>query len=183
MIEMNASTLFSFLFAAAFLLGVAALAMLALSNRLRRQSSLPQGEIVYEDASGLAGEILFSKRLGLSGKPDYLVEDRDGGLIPVEVKSGYAPRGDEPYKSHSLQLAAYFILIEDVLRRPASYGLIRYRDRTLEVANTDELYEELMETMANMRRLLARGEARRSHDQKRRCAVCSMAHACDERLA
>jgi CRISPR-associated exonuclease Cas4 len=181
MIEMD--SFFSFFFAAAFLLGMVALAMLALSSRLRRQSSLPKGEIVYEDASGLAGETLFSKRLGLSGKPDYLLEDRDGSLIPVEVKSGSAPRGDEPYQSHALQLAVYFVLIEDVLRRPAPYGLIRYRDRTLEVDNTDELREELMNTIAQMRRLLARGEARRSHNQKRRCAVCSMAHACDERLA
>lgn len=179
---MDSSALFSFLFAAAFLLAIVALAMLALSSRLRRQSSLPKGEIVYEDASGLAREPLFSKRLGLSGKPDYLLKDRDGSLIPVEVKSGYAPRGDQPYESHSLQLAAYFFLIENVLRRPTRYGLIRYRNRTLEVANTDDLREELMDAIAQMRTLLARGEAHRTHDQAHRCARCSMAHACDERL-
>src|SRR5262249_7307548 len=126
-IEMNLSTLFPFLSAAAFLLAIVALAMLAASNRFRRQSGLPKGEVVYEDASGLAGESLVSRRLGLSGKPDYLLEDRDGSLIPIEVKSGYAPRGDQPHESHLLQLAAYFFLIEDVLRRPTRYGLIRYR--------------------------------------------------------
>lgn len=144
---------------------------------------MPKGEIVYEDASGLAREPLFSKRHGLSGKPDYLLKDRDGSLIPVEVKSGYAPRGGQPYDSHLLQLAAYFLLIEDVLRRPTRYGLIRYRDRDLRVANTDELREDLLDAIAQMRMLLAHGDAHRDHNQKRRCAACSMAHACDERLA
>ncbi|MGH9767431.1 MAG: CRISPR-associated protein Cas4 [Blastocatellia bacterium] len=180
---MNFSEIFQFVYTVALALAMAALAMLAISSRLRRQSRLPKGEIVYEDASGLAKEHLYSKRLDLSGKPDYLLKDRDGSLIPVEVKSGYAPRGDQPYDSHLLQLAVYFFLIEDVLRRPTRYGLIRYRNRTLDVANTDELRVRLMDAVAQMRTLLARGEARRSHDQMRRCIRCSMAHACDERLA
>ncbi|MDQ3012417.1 MAG: CRISPR-associated protein Cas4 [Acidobacteriota bacterium] len=179
---MNLSAFFPFILAAAFLLGLAAMAMLALSNYLRRQSGLPEGEVVYEDASG-QGRELFSKRLGLSGKPDYLLEDTEGNLIPVEVKSGYAPRGDRPYESHRLQIAAYLLLVEEVLQRTAAYGLIRYRNRTLRVDYTDELHAELMDTIDQMRTLLARGEAHRSHNHPQRCMRCSMAHACDERLA
>lgn len=179
---MNLSAFFPFILAAAFLLGLAAMTMLALSNYLRRQSGLPDGEVVYEDASG-QGRELFSKRLGLSGKPDYLLEDTEGNLIPVEVKSGYAPRGDRPYESHRLQIAAYLMLVEEVLQRPAAYGLIRYRNRTLRVDYTDELQAELMDTINQMRTLLARGEAHRSHNHPQRCMRCSMAHACDERLA
>lgn len=179
---MNLPAFFPFLLAAALLLGLAAMAMLALANYLRRQSGLPEGEVVYEDASG-QGKKLFSRRLGLSGKPDYLLEDDEGNLIPVEVKSGYAARGDQPYKSHLLQIAAYLLLVEDVLQRPAPYGLIRYRDRTWRVDYTHELHEELMDTMARMRTVLARGEAHRSHNHVQRCVRCSMAHACDERLA
>lgn len=180
---MNLSTLLPFLFAAALLLGLGAMAMLALSAYLKRQSGLPDGEVIYEDASGKVREPIFSRRLGLSGKPDYLLEDDEGNLIPVEVKSGYAPRGDRPYKSHLLQIAAYFILVEDVLQLPTDYGLIRYRDRTLRVDNTDELREMLMDTIAEMRMLLAQDEAHRSHNHARRCVHCSMAHACDEKLA
>jgi DNA polymerase elongation subunit (family B) len=50
----------------------------------------------------------------------------------------------------------------------------------LQVANTDELRERLMDVMAQMRTLLARGEPRRNHDRVQRCTRCSMAHACDE---
>ncbi len=179
---MSLSDLTFTLFASALVIALLALAMLAHSGRLRRLSRLPKGEIVYEDASGLAKDPLYSKRLDLSGKPDYLLKDRDGSLIPVEVKSGYAPRDDQPYDSHLLQLAAYFFLIEDVLRRPTRFGLIRYRDRDLQVVNTEELRKKLMNTIAQMRSLLVRGEAHRSHDQEQRCARCSLAYACDERL-
>ncbi len=151
---------------------------------LRRRSGLPDGEIVYEDTSGTDSEVLFSKHYGLRGKPDYLLEDEDGdGLVPVEVKSSAAPRNGKPYPSHLMQLAVYFLLVEDVLEQPAPYGLLRYRDRTLRIENTDELREELLEVIEEMQAILRESEAHRSHNQARRCAGCSVANACDERLA
>ncbi len=164
------------------LLVVLAALLLARANRLRQSSGLPQGKIVYQDVSGLAKKPLYSSRLGLTGKPDYLLKDQHNNLIPVEVKSGSAPRDGRPYQSQQMQLAAYFLLVEDVLQRPVPYGLIRYRDQTLRIANTDELREQLMEMIAQMRMLLTRDAVHRDHDHPQRCARCSMAHACDERL-
>jgi len=157
--------------------------LLAASSRFGRESGLPQGEIAYADASGQAQEPFISKRLLMAGKPDYLIKDRNGDLIPVEVKSSNAPRAGRPYESHLMQLAAYFLLLEDVLQRPVPYGLIRYRNRTLRVANTDELRARLMDVIAQMRRLMARDVARRNHNRPQRCSRCSVAHACDERIA
>jgi CRISPR-associated exonuclease Cas4 len=156
--------------------------LLSTSGRLRRESGMPNGKVTYDDASGRAQEQLFSKRLLMAGKPDYMMTDRNGDLIPVEVKSANAPRTGQPYESHLMQLAAYFFLMEDVLQQPVPYGLIRYRNRTIRVANTEELRERLTDILAEMRALLARGEPYRSHDQPQRCLRCSMAHACDERL-
>ncbi len=179
---MNPSTIFTILFIALFLLIVVGVVLLAISWHLRQQGGLQKGEVFYEDASGQAQVPLYSKRLIMAGKPDYLLNNQDGNLIPVEVKSGYAPRTGQPHESHVMQLAAYFFLIEDVLQRPVPYGLIRYRNRTLQVANTDELRERLMDVVAQMRTLLARGTPHRNHDQAQRCARCSMAHTCDEQL-
>jgi CRISPR-associated exonuclease Cas4 len=164
-----------------FLLALA-LALLALAKYQRRRSGLPEGEVIYEDASGLASAPLSSKRANLTGKPDYLLRDPEGNLIPVEVKSGDAPPGGLPYESHVMQLAVYFFLIEDALKSEAPYGLIRYRNRTVRVNNTDQLRRRLFAALAQMRSLLARGEAHRDHEQASRCARCSMIHACDERL-
>jgi CRISPR-associated exonuclease Cas4 len=169
------------LFVALLLLAIGVI-LLAASRRFGRKSGMPQGEIIYEDASGQAQEQFISKRLLMAGKPDYLVKDRSGDLIPVEVKSSNAPRAGRPYESHLMQLAAYFLLLEDVLQRPVPYGLIRYRNRTLRVANTDELRARLMDVIAQMRRLMAREIARRNHNRAQRCSRCSVAHACDERL-
>jgi CRISPR-associated exonuclease Cas4 len=171
---------------ASALAGIVVLSFCA-SLYLRRRSGLPDKDVVYEDTmgadeSGARGEILFSRRYGLSGKPDYLLED-DEGLIPVEVKSGNAPRNRQPHRSHLMQLAVYFVLVEDALRSPAPYGLIRYKDRTLRVENTDELRDDLFSVITEMNLTLARNSARRNHDQVRRCAGCSLADACDERLA
>src|ERR1051325_11454393 len=93
------------------LLVVLAALLLARSNRLRRGSGLPPGKIVYQDVSGLAKKPLYSSRLGLTGKPDYLLKDQHDNLIPVEVKSGSAPHGGRPYQSQLMQLAAYFLLV------------------------------------------------------------------------
>lgn len=176
--------LFNFFVLLAFALAVLAAAGFALARGLRRASGLPDGEIVYEDADGAAGGMLVSNRYGLCGKPDYLVEgEEEDDLIPVEVKSGNAPRNGKPYHSHLMQLAVYLLLVEDVLDRPAPYGLIRYRDRTLRITNTDALIEELLSVLDEMREVLADGYAGRSHDQPARCTNCSLAHVCDERLA
>lgn len=164
-------------------LALLAIILLAAASHLRRRSGLPEGEVVYDDTSGVAGNIFFSRRYGLSGKPDYLLYDESDGIIPVEVKSGAAPRMGKPYDSHLLQLAVYFLLIEDALGRPVSYGLIRYRDRTLRIDNTESLRTELLAVLEQMRRVQANGAARRTHNQARRCVGCSMSESCGERLA
>jgi len=159
-----------------------AIICLILSHRVRRMSGLPQGQVIYADTPSDAGEVLVSMRYGLSGKPDYLLEEGRNSLIPVEIKSGFAPRGGQPHRSHLLQLAVYFLLVEDVLQQQAPYGLIRYRDRTLEIANTPHLREELIDLVERMRQQLSLREVRRSHNQRSRCAGCSLAEFCDERL-
>ena len=60
-----------------------------LAARTRRGAGLPAGRVVYADTGAWARpeKALFSKTLGLTGKPDYLVQHK-GRYIPVEVKSG-----------------------------------------------------------------------------------------------
>lgn len=158
------------------------LSLLLISRRLRLQSGLPQGEVIYSDTSTKTCEVLISQRYGLSGKPDYLLRDRVKSIVPVEVKSGPAPHNGQPYESHLMQLAVYFLLLEDVLHCRPPYGLIRYRDRSLRVENTDDLREDLLSVIEEMRETIARDHAQRSHNQSKRCARCSLADACDQRL-
>lgn len=170
------------LFIAIFLLFGLGMLLLGLSRFIRRRGGLPAGDLIYDDTSGLGQQVLHAKQLNIRGKPDYLLKDRSGNLIPVEVKSSYAPAGSEPYDSHRMQLAAYFLLVEDALDCIPPYGLIRYRDRTLQVDNSDELRARLLDVVYRMRSLLNKGSAHRSHNQPMRCARCTMADVCDEIL-
>ena len=152
------------------------------AQHYRRTGGLPAGKVVYEDVSHLARAPLSAPRYGLRGKPDYLLQTQDEALIPVEVKSGAAPASGQPYDGHILQLAAYFLLVEETLHETPPYGLIRYRNRTLRVINAQPLRSRLLNTLRRMHAQLTAEDIHRSHHQTSRCARCSVAHACDERL-
>jgi CRISPR-associated exonuclease Cas4 len=154
-----------------------------LAGRLRRSSGLPAGEVVYSDtgAWGRVEKPLFSTRLQLTGRPDYLV--RDGAdVIPVEVKSGRAPAAGA-HPAHIYQLAAYCALVTDVYQRRPRYGLIRYSDKLLKIAFTTDLERELEELLEDMRADADAESVARSHDVAARCAACGFREICAERLA
>lgn len=154
-----------------------------ISVRLRRSSGLPSGEVVYSDtgAWGRVEKPLFSTRLQLTGKPDYLV--RDGAdIIPIEVKSGRAPAAGA-HPAHVYQLAAYCALVADAYQRRPRYGLIRYSDKLLKVAFTADLERELEELLGDMRADADSAAVARSHAVAARCAACGFREICAERLA
>ncbi|MFQ6059504.1 MAG: hypothetical protein ACE5MB_11570 [Anaerolineae bacterium] len=70
---------------------LAALVLLWRARAQRREAGLPAGRVVYADTGAWAGceKPLFSRRYRLTGKPDYLVEER-GQVIPIEVKPSRA---------------------------------------------------------------------------------------------
>jgi CRISPR-associated exonuclease Cas4 len=80
------------------------------------------------------------------------------------------------------QLAAYCLLVEDVLKAPVPYGIIRYRDSEVHVEYTPELREDLLDIMDEMLEARASFEVHRSHDDPRRCANCYMRDVCNEAL-
>ncbi|HUS15039.1 MAG TPA: PD-(D/E)XK nuclease family protein [Chloroflexia bacterium] len=160
------------------LIGIAALVM---STRLQQASGLPAARVVYTDAGAQqrATESLFSRRYGLVGKPDYLLED-DGAILPVEVKP--TRRATQPYDGDVLQLLAYCLLVEEHHARPP-YGLLRYAETTFRIDYTDAARAHLLAAIAEIQAARGGGELDRSHDDARRCAYCMFAEVCDQSLA
>lgn len=172
------------LFLLALLLALAAAVLLWWGRRAQQTTGLPTGRVVYDDARPARApeKPLYDPELGLTGKPDYLVEI-DGALIPVEVKSAWAP--PEPYEGHLYQLLAYCSLVERSEGRRPPYGLLRYRNRTFAVDFTPQAEDELRAVLAEMRADERRRSARglpRSHDEPTRCRHCGYRDHCDERL-
>jgi CRISPR-associated exonuclease Cas4 len=153
-----------------------------LSRRQRRAAGLPGGKVVYTDtrAWGKVEKPFFDADLGLTGRPDYLVE-QNGRLIPVEVKSGRTPNA--PYDSHIFQLAAYCYLVHKSTGKRPPHGIIHYTGRDFEVPYTQELESALLDLVADMRIAGRRAEVARSHEDEARCRRCGFRDACDQRLA
>jgi len=163
------------------LLFVAALALWLWARRRRAAAGLPTGKVVYVDTGGWQRneQPLFSRTYRLTGKPDYLV--REGRrIIPVEVKSRAAPA--EPYLSHVMQLAAYCLLVEDVLGSAAPFGYVHYRDRTFKVEFSGALRAELLQLLREMRQAGRARQVHRSHAHAGRCARCGFQTVCGEAL-
>jgi len=151
------------------------------AGRQRREAGLPGGRVVYTDtrAWDIVEKPLFSNELGLTGKPDYLVE-QNGKLIPVEVKTGRVP--DAPYDSHIFQLAAYCLLVEKTYGKRPPHGIIHYSNRDFAVDYTPQLESALLDHLAEMRRDELRKDVPRSHEDAARCRRCGFRKVCDQSL-
>ncbi len=169
---------------AALFLFILAVALLWLSRRQRKSAGLPGGRIVYSDASrwGPLEKPLYDPDLGLTGKPDYLV-DQGGRMIPVEVKSSSA--GHAPYDGHVFQLAAYCILVEHTFGKRPPYGLLHYsgkEPRTFAIDFTDELENAVLQVISEIQAISLRKGIDRSHENPARCARCGFRSHCDQAL-
>lgn len=152
-----------------------------LSRRQRRAAGLPGGRIVYSDtrAWGKVEKPFFDSELGLTGRPDYLVE-QNGKLIPVEVKSGRTP--EAPYDSHIYQVAAYCYLVHKSTGKRPPHGIIHYSGRDFAVEYTPALESALLDLIADMRVSEHRAEVARSHEEAQRCRRCGFREGCEQRL-
>lgn len=157
---------------------------------LRRAGRAAQGRagvpvtarVVYSDTGAWdrVEKPLFSRRYQLTGKPDYIVRDETGAIVPIEVKP--ARTAAEPRHSDTMQLMAYGILIQESYGTLPAYGLLKYRDRVFEIAFTEELVEECLETTREMRRARRAQNVSRNHADPVRCKYCGYREACEEKL-
>jgi len=165
------------------LLLVLAYWLLRLGQQKQQTSGLPTGEIVYSDTTTWLPleRPLLSRRYGIVGKPDYIVENGTGRkkeMIPVEVKSRKAPR--KPLDGHLLQLGAYCLLVEEQYGIPPTHGLLHYADATLRIPFTAELRAEVLVIAEAIRRAEGAHNLLRDHAVAARCRSCGYRHACGE---
>jgi CRISPR-associated exonuclease Cas4 len=153
------------------------------SRSLQEQSGLPAGQVIYTDAGTWFRnkEPLHSTEQRLVGKPDYLVQQENGEIIPVEIKSGSAP--DTPWPGHILQLAAYCWLVDEVYGKRPSFGILQYQDQAFTVDYSSELEEELLYVMQEMRLDHQSAGVNRSHSDVAKCSACGLREKCLQRIA
>ncbi len=148
------------------------------------RTGLPGSRILSADVGSAlpATKPLVSHRYHLTGKPDYLVQIA-GGIAPVEVKSGSVPRGGQAHQGNVMQLAAYCLLVEDTMQVSVPYGIIKYRDGSINVPFTNALRQQLVSLLPKIQ--AAKGswaDCHRSHRQRARCTKCGYRPVCSEAL-
>jgi CRISPR-associated exonuclease Cas4 len=164
---------------------VLALVLYWLSLRSRKRTGIPSGEIFYQDLAGqpFFGDTLRSPRLGISGKPDCLIQIA-GGVVPVEFKnSSRPPANGEVYANHMIQNLAYCALVEDQLGAKVPYGLVIYADEKVrKVEFTPARRQWLLDTIAEVEQARVRKKADRNHNHRGRCTGCGVRSQCDQSL-
>lgn len=101
----------------------------------RRSFGTIAGKSIYSDTETMQGVILYSEKLRLKGKPDYIIKNGNE-YVPVEVKTGRTP--NMPYKNHVAQLFAYCALIEENFASRPKYGVVKYPEREFEIEYTPQ---------------------------------------------
>ncbi len=155
--------------------------LLILSSRRRLiKLGIPAGRLISLDTSRFihVTEPLYDSNLGLTGRPDYLVQ-RGRSRIPVEVKSGRAPQ--RPHRSHVLQLAAYCRLVETTTGERPAYGILKYADSAYKLQYTHALQKDLLQILETIRKAQDSSPGR-SHNSPSRCRVCGYLSSCDQSL-
>lgn len=166
-------------------LALVILALVALwrGRRLWQNAGMPDGSVIYSDTGAwyAQDEPLLAADLKLAGKPDYLVQQADGLIIPVEVKSKAAP--SQPHEGHILQLAAYCLLVQRNYGVRPTHGILQYSDRAFSIDFTFDLEEAVLDLLMEMREGMLEPELDRSHRHAQRCRHCGFRAVCDQSLA
>lgn len=160
---------------------ILALVLLWLARRRKKAAGLPFGRIIYSDTSQWRPpeEPLYDRTLGLTGRPDYLVQQGEV-ILPVEVKSSRVTGA--PYDAHIFQLAAYCLLVESHYGVRPDYGILHYANRTFAVDYTIEMETALLATLEEMRAQERKKKVDRSHQSQARCRGCGFRTLCDQSL-
>jgi CRISPR-associated exonuclease Cas4 len=168
-----------FLLAFAFVL---ALLVWARAVRKIARSGIPEGRLVFQDVDRRRElrRPLVSRRCGLAGKPDYLLETTEG-LVPLEIKSKDSLRCG-PYASDNAQLTAYCVLVEDTTGVAPPYGIIQYPNQSWRVQYTSQTREQILQVIEEVRVARQSRSAHRNHNQPGRCRACGFWNVCDERI-
>jgi CRISPR-associated exonuclease Cas4 len=164
----------------ALLLIACAALLLRRARHERAAVALPAGKLVYQDDGYEEAEILYSTKHKLKGKPDSLVRQPDGTIIPIERKTGRTP--DKPYFGHVMQVITYCILVEENYKVRPPHGIIQYPNRKYEIQFTPQEESRLLTLIAEMQRKREMESIPRNHYNPRICAACSYRSMCDERL-
>jgi predicted RecB family nuclease len=171
--------------AALGLLGLAVVCRYARATGFAPAGGAPAVAVIASDTGAATAMIVREPVLGLSGRPDHVIEEgapNDRLLAPVEVKP--SRRSSQLYESDELQLGAYLVALRGTAGlRASGAGYVRYAAATFRVELTPGLERRVRAVVAAVRHGRRVTVVHRSHTVRARCAACPVRDHCEERLA
>ncbi len=143
-------------------------------KEIKRTYQIQEGKIKYTDLDK-PSKPLFSDKLKLVGKPDYIVKQGQT-YIPVEIKKG---NHTNPFQSHIIQLIAYCCLVEERYNTKVPYGVLIYEDYQIKIPYSEDKKKELLEVMKIMR---TQKDFKRNHNSINKCRACGFSHVCEDKI-
>ncbi len=165
-----------------FILIVALLAfiiLIAFGASSSKKYSVPRGTEIYQDMQ-TSGKVLRSHRWGLTGKPDKIIRKRNR-LVVYEYKNS---RAEKPRRGHLLQMGAYFLILEETYPQyTVDYGILKYRNHTYRIENSQKLRDDVIKGADMMRKIASvDGYPVRNHNNPGRCFKCPFKTNCSQSL-
>jgi CRISPR-associated exonuclease Cas4 len=165
----------------AILIVLAAIAAIVWFLLWKKAAVLPPGRVVYSDTSRRAiNEPITSRRLQLTGKPDYVYALPDQ-MVPLEVKRRRAGKFG-PRDQDVMQLLTYCVLIEDVWGATVTHGLIEYPDRRFTIPYGPRERRQVLDLADEVRRDRVAADVARNHHDAWKCSRCGYSGACGQAL-
>ncbi|MBW2987212.1 CRISPR-associated protein Cas4 [Candidatus Woesearchaeota archaeon] len=119
-----------------------------------------------------------SDKLELKGKIDR-IEKHENKIIPVELKTGKAPK-DGVWEGHLIQVAAYLMLLEDQFNKKADEGVVNYinekEKRTVKM--NPFLKEEVIKLKDKVKDLLNNTQVPEMCGHEKKCEKCGIRNEC-----
>lgn len=147
-------------------------------------------EVLYEDTSDRGTlSVWLNEDTMLWGRPDLVLRNKDSGeVIVVDYKSG-SKKPVIPVQFR-VQLASYFMLVENELNVKPQKGIIKYLEDNSEdsVPNdavfNNEVINSALELAESKRQIDTDEEftARRNHSDAVKCLSCEYKKICPEKL-
>jgi len=119
-----------------------------------------------------------SETLGLNGIIDQL-EIYEKGYVPIELKSGKAPKEDA-WPNHKIQVAAYAMLLEEKFNTEVKEGFIHYLDvnEKRHIPINVFLKEETNELKNKVKALLESADIPDFCGNENKCNACGLRETC-----
>ncbi|MBW3010921.1 CRISPR-associated protein Cas4, partial [Candidatus Woesearchaeota archaeon] len=119
-----------------------------------------------------------SKELELKGKIDR-IEKHDDKIVPIELKTGKAPR-ESVWEGHLIQIGAYMMLLEEQFQKPVNDGMVEYLTEKIKrpVKMNPFLKNDILKLKEEVKELLASDKLPEITENKNKCKICGLRDEC-----